>query len=112
MENKEEILHIPKEEFERFYEQSKSTVEEKDKLKEENQRLKNDLQFSENQLGLATDRIDSLEDKIEEQKKEIEALRNNKPVPINMGKYFAIFAEHGKVEEPRRLDTKGLKNEC
>ena len=112
MENKEEILHIPKKDFENFYEQSKNTVEEKDKLKEENQKLKNELQFSENQLSLATDRIDSLEDEIEEQKKEIEALRDNKPVPVNMGKYFAIFAEHGKVEEPRKLDTRGLKNEC
>ncbi len=92
-----DLLHIPRKDFENFFEQSKNTVEEKDKLKEENVKLRNDLQFTNNQLDLSTDRIDELEEKIT-------ALENNKPVPINMGKYMAIFAEHGKIEEPKRQE--------
>lgn len=89
-----DLLHIPRKDFEDFFEQSKNTVEEKEKLKVENVRLRNEAQFASSQLELSTNRIDELEE-------QIEALENNKPVPVNMGKYFSIFKEHGKVEEPK-----------
>jgi len=90
-----DLLHIPRKDFEDFFEQSKNTVEERDSLKEENKKLRNEAQFASSQIELSTNRIDELEEKIE-------ALENNKPVPVNMGKYFAIFKEHGRVEEPKR----------
>jgi len=92
-----DLLHIPRKDFEDFFEQSKNTVEEKEKLKEENKKLRNEAQFASSQLELSTNRIDELEE-------QIEALENNKPVPVNMGKYFAIFKENGNVEEPKRQE--------